>query len=268
MPTRRRQILLLAIPLVVFVAWMHWWAALDFPLEGEICAAPQNSCGNYNVVIYSLWLLAKALDHWSALITAIAAASIALLVWTFRRSSEQMWITANRFATLAERALAELAHPFVGIQIVRTGLKFYLCKPLGNQAHPAFLEDGELTFHLINCGRAAVTVTEMADGFVVCNSGEMPALAKIKGRNTPFGVILAANGKSRCSTRVPSDGISENEWLTFAVGEGDLYFGGFVRFRDIFDRRHISVFCLKFSKSDRLFKFEGDRQYNYTYEEN
>jgi hypothetical protein len=101
-----------------------------------------------------------------------------------------------------------------------------------------------LTFHLINCGRAAVTVTvtvtEMADGFVVCNSGEMPSLAKIKGRNTPLGIMLAANGKSRCSTRVPSDGISENEWLTFAVGEGDLYFGGFVRFRDIFDRRHIS----------------------------
>ncbi len=268
MPTRRRQILLLAIPLVAYVAWMRWWAALGFPLEGEICAALQNSCGNYNVVIYSLWLLATALDHWSALITAIAAASIALLVWSFRRSSEQMWITTNRFATLAERALAELAHPFVGIQIVRTGLKFYQCKPLGNQAHPAFLEDGELTFHLINCGPAAVTVTEMADGFVVCNSGEMPAPAKIKRRNTPFGVILAANGKSRCSTRVPSDGISENEWLTFAVGEGDLYFGGFVRFRDIFDKRHISVFCLKFSKSDRLFRFEGDRQYNYTYEEN
>ena len=91
MPPRRRQILLLAIPLVAYVAWIHWWASLDFPLEGEICGAPQNSCSNYNIVIYSLWLLANALDHWSAVITAIAAASIALLVWTFQRSSEQMW---------------------------------------------------------------------------------------------------------------------------------------------------------------------------------
>jgi hypothetical protein len=42
---------------------------------------------------------------------------------------------------------------------------------------------------------------------------------------------------------------------------------GYVRLRDIFNKRHITGFCLKFNKRDNRFLSDGDANYNYTREE-
>jgi hypothetical protein len=49
--------------------------------------------------------------------------------------------------------------------------------------------------------------------------------------------------------------------------DSNLFLIGFVRFRDIFDKRHITLSCLKFSKRDNWFYFDGDERYNSTHQE-
>jgi len=104
---RRRHILLLGLLIVVFAAWIQWWASSGFPLEGRICdgAEPQNNCDSYNVVLYSAWRLAKILEQWGVLISALATLAIAGLAWSLWQSSEKSWLAARHSAAMAGHAL-------------------------------------------------------------------------------------------------------------------------------------------------------------------
>ena len=103
---------------MVFAAWIQWWAASGFPLEGRICegAEPQNNCDNYNVVLYSAWRLAKTLEHWSVLISTLATIAIAAFAWTLWRSSEKAWSVARHSAAVAERALVAGRRAWLSIE--------------------------------------------------------------------------------------------------------------------------------------------------------
>jgi hypothetical protein len=76
-----RYIWFLALLVLLFAAWMHWWASSGFPLEGQICEATNSpkDWNSYNVIFYSAWRLARATDHWSALITGIATVVLAVI---------------------------------------------------------------------------------------------------------------------------------------------------------------------------------------------
>jgi hypothetical protein len=66
--------------LAAFVAiWIQWWASLDFPLTHPICGEGQaaKDCPSYNAFLFSAWQLAKAVDQWGVLITAMATVVVA-----------------------------------------------------------------------------------------------------------------------------------------------------------------------------------------------
>lgn len=81
-----RIVVFLALALA-FAVWIQWWASSGFILEHQICSEPnnQNDCASYNVLFYSAWLLGKAIDRWSALITAVATGAIGYFTWTIWR---------------------------------------------------------------------------------------------------------------------------------------------------------------------------------------
>ena len=84
-------IFFLAVLVAVFALWIQWWASWDFPLTHQICGDGKaaEDCPSYNVFLYSAWRLAKATDHWSALITAIATGVIAWLTITLAKVGRQ-----------------------------------------------------------------------------------------------------------------------------------------------------------------------------------
>jgi hypothetical protein len=196
---------------------------------------------------------------------ALAAAGLAVTGFVQVRDFRRAIIAAERSAGIAEKALTELERPFIGIEIVSTGLS--VSDP---KTDPHVMLDDDLRFRFANYGRTPATITEMFDEFHVCGPSEMPAFINVggKGIEFPFGVVVGANRKSPPSTLSQSDGLDRNVWVKFTVGEGELFLIGFVRFRDIFDRRHITGFCLRFNKRDGRFLFDGDERYNYTRPEN
>jgi hypothetical protein len=177
-----------------------------------------------------------------------------------------LWFATRRSAKVAERALTELERPFVGIEIKDNGVRFDR-----NTSVDSIVEENErnLIFQFANYGRTPATITEMLDRIEVCRPNELPAVIdqNVTGNAFPFGVIVGADRSSTGSTRTPSEGIDQNTWMTFTHGDNELFLIGFVRFRDIFDRRHITGFCLRFNKADNRFLFEGDERYNYTRQE-
>jgi hypothetical protein len=110
----------------------------------------------------------------------------------------------------------------------------------------------------------------MFDKFELCEPGKLPEPIdpSVIGNKISFGVIIGPNRRSSASTRSQSEGIDPQEFMTFTVGDNDLILIGYVRFRDIFDRKHITGFSLRLNKRDCRFLFDGDEGYNYTREEN
>jgi hypothetical protein len=72
-----------------FVLWMRWWASSGFPLEGQIneTAEAAKDHESYNIFFYSAWQIGRAVDHWSALVTAIATAFIAGFTYTLWKAT-------------------------------------------------------------------------------------------------------------------------------------------------------------------------------------
>jgi hypothetical protein len=97
MLTNWRTLLLWAL-VAVFALWIQYWASSGFILEHQICGETKNleDCGSYNVILYSAWRLAKALDHWTALIAAIATVAIGIFTYTLKRSTDKLWEAGER----------------------------------------------------------------------------------------------------------------------------------------------------------------------------
>ena len=65
---------------IVFAAWILWWALADYPLDGPICfdEITRENCPRYNVIVYSLWRFAELVSHWPALIAAIFTGALTI----------------------------------------------------------------------------------------------------------------------------------------------------------------------------------------------
>jgi hypothetical protein len=100
------RIFLLFALIAVYAIWVQWWASSDFPLEHQICGEGEakNDCASYNIILYSAWLLAKATDHWSALVAAGATVAIAWFTLTLRNSTEKLFIATDIAAAAAKRS--------------------------------------------------------------------------------------------------------------------------------------------------------------------
>ena len=197
----------------------------------------------------------------------IATAGLVVLGFYQSRDTRRSIRAAEASARIAERALTELQRPFVGIEIIDSGFKAEL---VAEDDYYVTLEEN-LTFKYLNHGRSPATVIETSDKFEICTAKKLPDPIdpNAPGNQVPFGVILGANGgTSPPSTREQSKGIDKQEFMRVTSGNDNLIFMGYVRFRDIFNRTHVTGFCLRLSRSDARFYFAGDHRYNYTYTEN
>lgn len=72
--------------------WAAIWALeSDLSAQAEICeyAAGQKDCSSHNILFVLAWKIAKAIDHWSVLITALATGAVAYFtgtIWKINRS--------------------------------------------------------------------------------------------------------------------------------------------------------------------------------------
>jgi hypothetical protein len=176
-------------------------------------------------------------------------------------STIALWRATRSSVRVAERALTELERPFIGIEVVNSGFTVESAA-----TEPYVMMGTRLVFHFANYGRTPATLTEVLDEFCICGPNEMPTPVNPEDRGVeyPFGVIVGADKTSPPSSRSQSRDIDPDTWLTFSAGDSELFLMGFVRFRDIFDKRHITGFCLKFNKAENRFLFDGDERYNYT----
>jgi hypothetical protein len=84
---RWRWLISAAIFVCVVVLWT--WALGGLSTQREICevTATGKDCESYNILIATAWKIAKATDHWSALITGIATFAVAVFTWTIWRAN-------------------------------------------------------------------------------------------------------------------------------------------------------------------------------------
>jgi len=200
--------------------------------------------------------------------TALFLATVGLVVAGFRqvRDARRSINAAEDSTKIAERALTELERPFVGLEIIESGFKSEL---VSEEEYYVTLEEN-LTFKYVNHGRSPATIIETSDKFDICTPHNLPDPIDPNaiGNQVPFGVIVGANGgSSPLSTREQSKGIDKQEFMRVTSGDDNLIFIGYVRFRDIFNRTHVTGFCLRLSRSDARFYFVGDHRYNYTHVE-
>jgi hypothetical protein len=180
-------------------------------------------------------------------------------------STLMLWRANNQSAKIAEEALTQLERPFVGVKILEEGL-FNLRE--GS-------EHSSMKFLLVNYGRAPAIITQLFDYMDICQFGVMPEPPDITSNinEIPSGFIIRADAEAhRPSTRVYSQMFSDIELRALTMGTDDIFFLGFIRYRDIGNKKYRTGFCLKWSVPDDgqgsfPFLFEGDERYNYTTEE-
>ena len=88
--------------LIAYVGWIYWWASSGYIVEGPICETyePPKNCESRNVIFYSAWAVAKALDHWSTLITALATVVIGFFLFTLWSSNRKILQATNQSINL------------------------------------------------------------------------------------------------------------------------------------------------------------------------
>jgi hypothetical protein len=113
--------------LIVYVMMLWTWALGGFSEQGEICqlTAAGKDCESYNVLFATALKIAKAADHWSALITALATGAIAwftAIIWTINKKQlqhahrvERAYISCGGFGEFVSQVLTgPMGHPIQG----------------------------------------------------------------------------------------------------------------------------------------------------------
>jgi hypothetical protein len=244
------------------VSWRH---VLGFFVGAALSLLAALALGLIPTHAEYFWEIGKGLNWISPAITAIATGFIAWFTFTLKRSTDKLWSATQRSAVIAERALTQLERPFIGIKIEKTGLM--------NLREGTDHED--LIFRLVNYGRAPAIITQLFDDIVICQCGSMPNPCDITTdkNEIPTGFVIGADKEAyQPSTRTYREMFSDIALRAFTMGTDDVFFIGFVRYRDIGNRKYRTGFCMKWSvpgdkEGSFPFLFIGEDGYNYTREE-
>jgi hypothetical protein len=193
-------------------------------------------------------------------------------------STVMLWGANNRSARIAERALTELERPFLGVEVLQSGLSF---TETGTVTSPI----SDFKYQFVNYGRTPARLTELVETWPVIKrinekeDGSRYSYTSVlpdpidptrqSGRKLPFGVVVSS-GKpypltANAFTVIDIQNLTVQPWYH---GTGsDLYFCGYVRYTDIFNKRYILGFCAIFDYTSRHFVLMGDDRYNYNREE-
>ena len=199
---------------VAAAIWIYWWAASEFILSHEICSDPKihDDCESYNVLRYSAWAFAKAVDHYSALITAAATIAIGYFTYTLKKSTDRLWGAADEqlrhMQTEAGRERMDRRRELDILEGNATA-----ARELANVAQAA-LSQLERPYIFVFGVRAIKQDAETQDFFVeysVANYGKMPAIIEaphigfeISDRGEPPIPVLLFDGHSLLARRLCS----------------------------------------------------------------
>lgn len=221
-----RRIWLLVFAVALIAIWIKWWASSGFPFEGQICeiADPPTNCSSYNVFFYSAWRLAKATDHWSALITAIATAVLAVITWRLITLGIEQGATTR---AQLRAYLSVVIGPAV-YQDRERELRF--------EAKPLILNNGSTPAYNVRYSiRAAIMADTEAGNFVYTEPPDAPLSQASIGPNenrVMSGIV---------DQYVPDEDIQD---ICDAKGKA-LYVWGVVRYDDVFKQPRYTQFAQK-----------------------
>ena len=109
-------------------------------------------------------------------------------------------------------------------------------------------------YGFINRGRTPAFLTECCQRLVESMDPINPDEEKLEGRMSLRGQDVGTNTPFMLDIDFEADRIDLNS----------LFLIGYVRYRDIFRKRHITGFCAKYSPIDNRFRLIGGGSYNYT----
>jgi hypothetical protein len=163
---------------------------------------------------------------------------------------------AAKSADIAERALVELEAPFVLVRITSSGIPDQPRDPNweGNTGH--------IRFVFSNYGRTPARIISDCSISVEADKGIMPTPIEVGRIEENFGlegVIIPPNGGSSEEFEFSVYG----PLVRLDINKNELFFMGFVRYRDIFGNRYRSGFCFMLLTAHRRFIVAGDDRYNY-----
>jgi hypothetical protein len=252
-------LLLLAI-LLVFECSISWFAFCN-PVQNQRSAyqaAEENIC----VFRGPLFSLVRFIIEWWQRFFDNPDAYVALFTAVLSASTIALWFSTKRSASIAERALIELEAPFIGLQIVESGLGARWKSK--DHCHIEKTWNG-LTFGFVNYGRTAAALLELRDKLQICAKGKMPTLewSADRKKSYPYGVLVGPDKTSAESSRLFDNFIDKIGFLTFSEGDSDLFLVGRLKYRDIFTGTFEMGFCAVFNRETSRFLIKGDEKYNY-----
>ncbi len=256
------------------IALLAWTSGL-IPTYVKNCYeyAGHEKCPTYHIALFTLVKIGEVLNWASPAITAAATGLIAYFTLTLKRSTDNLWDVTRRSADIAERALTELERPFITVEVLQSGLTFTAS---GTVTSPI----SDFKYQFVNHGRTPAQLIELVESWPVVdrirhptNSNKFQSVQPPpidpktqRGRQLPFGVVVSQNKPFELSANAVAviDIQHVNVRPFFHSLGSDLYFCGYVRYQDIFDKRYIFGFCAVYDFIGRRFVLMGDSRYNYT----
>lgn len=233
---RNWRVVFLFALVAIFSIWIWWWASSNFPLSHPICGGGQtaNDCPSYNIILYSAWRLAKAADHWSVLITALATIAIGYFTYT-------LYTTSIEQAKLTRESIDVATNEFVSSHRPRIRLKhLWLTEDIWGK------EQITVSLGIVNNGTGEATLNTMGIRFVIVRAGRPipfdPDIPDIPGVNVagvrmPVGVWWTYPN-IRNGTQ-----LTDAEVADIQNGVCELYCLGFVSYYDDARNMRITGFC-------------------------
>lgn len=187
-----------------------------------------------------------------------------------------LWRASRRSAKIAERALIELERPFIVIEVLQSGLTFTangsVTSPISNFKYQ-FVNHGRTPAHLVELVETWPVVDRVTDD---TDTNKFKSVlpdpidpATHRGRSLPFGVVVGAAKPYELSANALA--VMDIQRLIVrpflhSLGS-DLYFLGYVRYRDIFNVCYLLGFCAVYDFVGARFVLMGDERYNYVRQE-
>ena len=189
-------------------------------------------------------------------VTALATLFIALFTLT-------LWWATRGLLRISSGGLIDLERPYLFVDFSRPVFAegtIAVPNDLGGYTYTIPKSIISVRYSLYNSGRTAAILTQIRHNVVQTGSDET-----LPPETDP------SVGES--DDEIFADGTAIEKTRQFAIdfdnrtappGLNGVFLIGFVRYRDIFRKRHITGFCARLDRRTNRFILEGDRRYNYT----
>jgi hypothetical protein len=238
---RRHWKILTTAGLVAYVLALWAFALAGFPTHAEVCeiTAVGKHCASYNILFATALKAAKAVDHWSALITAIATGVIAWFtttIWIINRRQLAHSHQVER-AYISGGGAPEVQEIDLGTEIIHGVMGGATTRHKGIERR----QTGNFMLCVNNYGKTAGELRWVGFGF--CDAQNIPASPAYQYRYRYDWIQPGDRGRPFLPIVIPTD------------RPATAVFGRFY-YRDIFDRWHscgfINEIGLERNRSDPL----------------